>query len=443
MGATGDKWGSLTKRTPPGDRSRRALIPASGGLGVLASLRDLRQEGIDAVSGRPSFTSPLQRTNAATWSADPLPSNGKIEESFQWLLRAAKPGSNTTLIPAPDELVWLAAERQQELCEHYRLYYPAGDVVYRVLHKQRLHEAALANGVAVPPSWFPASREEAARIAREVDIPLVLKPKTHVGIRGWTKGAIAHSWQEVSAVYDWVSARLRYDPQVLERDPDLCVPFLQQYHPGAGGRIYNLSGFLDHTGELAGFNASRKVLQYPRKLGVGVCFEAAAVSNELAARLVGMLRAVGFYGVFEAEFIDRDGELLLIDFNPRLFQSVGFTIARGLRLPFIWYLAATGEWARVEEELARARRFEDGSGQPSRWVHRFALKTMVATRLATVRMSPSEAKQWLGWLTDRRSRTMDAAWAKGDPWPGRVNALQQLAMFVKDPRYFYGTFVRD
>jgi predicted ATP-grasp superfamily ATP-dependent carboligase len=421
----------------------RAVIPASGGLGVLAALRDLRRAGIEAICGPPSLTSPLRPSRAASWGRPQLPSSGKQEDAFQWLLGASQPGSMTALIPAPDDLVWLAAERQAELCERYQLYYPAGKVVYSLLHKQRLHEAAAASGVATPPSWFPADREEAESIARRVAVPLVLKPKTHIGIRGWTKGAISKSWQALPPVYERVSRQLRYDPHVLARDPALKVPFLQRYYPGAGASVYNLYGFIDTTGDLDGFSASRKVLQYPRKLGVGVCFEAAPVSKELAARLAGMLHAVGYYGMFEAEFIDRDGELLLIDFNPRLFQSVGFTIARGLRLPLIWYLAANGDWAGVEEQLAPSRGFEDGSGQPSRWVHRVALETMVATRLATFRMGPGEAKTWLSWLTDKRSRTMDAAWTKDDPWPGRLNGLQHLAMFARDPKYLYGTFVRD
>jgi hypothetical protein len=38
---------------------------------------------------------------------------------------------------------------------------------------------------------------------------------------------------------------------------------------------------------------------------------------------------------------------------------------------------------------------------------------------------------------------MDAAGTKDDPWPGRLNGLQHLAMFARDPKYLYGTFVRD
>ena len=420
-----------------------ALIPVTGGLGVLAALRDLGREGIGTSCGRPRRDSPLRPSRYASWSDDALPPSGHQDDSFRWLLRAADPGAGTVLMPAPDDLVWLAAERQAELADRYRLYYPTGETVYALLNKERLHAVAAAHGVAMPDSWFPTSREDALRVAREVRAPLVLKPKTHVGIRGWTKGAIAQSSRELPEVYDRVVARLRYDPVISERDPSIRLPFLQRYHRGAGGNIYNLVGFVDQSGQLAGFRATRKVLQYPRRLGVGVCFEAAPVSLELAARVTGMLKAIGFYGIFEAEFIDRDGELLLIDFNPRLFQSVGFVVARGLRLPFLWFLAANGDWAAVEEELARARRLEDGRGQPSRWVHRFALETMVASRLATLRMSPAEGARWMGWALDRRSRTMDAAGAPDDPWPGRLNGLQHLVMFARDPRFLVGTFVKD
>lgn len=422
-------------------RQAPAFVPANGGYGSLAAVRDLHGAGIDVLCVRPGWLSPLKASNAASWV--PGAGAGWGSQRLDWLREVAAIGGGTVLIPAPDDLTWLAAEFQAELVDRYRLYYPPGDAVHQLLNKERLFAAAGAGGVAVPDSWFPMSPSEAASVAAREGGKFVVKPKTHIGLRHWTKGAVVQSADAMPATFLRVLRQLQYTTMMLARDPSLALPFLQRYYPAAKDGIYNLSGFIDHTGVLTGFAASRKVLQYPRRLGVGVCFEAAPVDRELAARVTEMLRGIGFYGIFEAEFIEADGERLLIDFNPRVFQSVGLPIARGLRLPYIWYLAAIGEWAEVEEQLAKSQPFEDGCGRPSRWMHRFALETMVATRLATFRMGPREAHRWIGWLRDDRENTIDGAWAEDDPWPGRLNGLQHMAMFARDPRFFVGTFVRD
>ncbi|MCZ2108898.1 MAG: hypothetical protein LC118_04935 [Dehalococcoidia bacterium] len=418
-----------------------AFLPAAAGYGSLAAIRDLHAAGIDVTCVTPGRLSPLRASNAASWA--PEARTGALMPRLEWLKTVAGPGGETVLIPGPDDLAWLAAEFQAGLRDHYRLYYPPGDSIYQALNKERLFAVARACGVGAPDSWFPVSPSEAARVARREGGGFVLKPKTHIGLRHWTRGVVMRSPESVEAGFRAVIRLLHYEDMMLIRDPGLALPFMQRYYPGARGAIYNLSGFIGHTGNLTGFAASRKVLQYPRRLGVGACFEAVPVDRELAVRVAEMLRGIGFHGIFEAEFIEANGELLLIDFNPRVFQSVGLPIARGLRLPYTWYLAAIGDFAGVEAQLAQSRRLEDGSGQPSRWVHRFALETMVATRLATFRMGPHEARRWLGWLRRDRVDTVDATWDASDPWPGRLDGLQHLARFVRNPRYFAGTFVRD
>jgi hypothetical protein len=58
---------------------------------------------------------------------------------------------------------------------------------------------------------------------------------------------------------------------------------------------------------MAALRAATKVLQRPRKLGVGVCFEGVPVHQELASRLLDLFKRVRYHGVFEAEFIETRG----------------------------------------------------------------------------------------------------------------------------------------
>ena len=83
---------------------------------------------------------------------------------------------------------------------------------------------------------------------------------------------------------------------------------------------------------------------------------------ELAAGLERLVARVGFSGVFEAEFIDPQGQAVLIDFNPRFYNQMGFDIARGLPLPLLAYYDALGSHAEPEGAL----RDPEGSGAAGR-----------------------------------------------------------------------------
>jgi len=389
------------------------------------------------------IVSPVRFSHYVGTRLRPFPESQSERRQLNWLLRAGKDHPGAVLLPALDDLTWIMAQHQEKLRPYFRLYYPTGDAVYAVLNKETLHTAALASGIATPTAWFPASREEAAALAPSLAYPIVLKPRTHVGTSSWFKGGLVRVQRDFLPAYDKGAALLAGGYMGPRTNPADALPFVQAYTPGADARIYNLSGFLDHTGLLSGFLATRKVFQTPRRFGVGVCFEAAPVDTELAVRMVELLGGMGFFGMFEAEFIETPYAFLLIDLNPRVFNGLSLITERGLRLPLIWYLAALGDWAGVEEQLVAARRAAAEGAGPDAWCHRFVLETMVAARVATGRMGPAEARRWWGWVRSDRARTLEASWAPDDPWPGRMNGLQHAIHFVRDPRHFVGTFVRD
>ncbi|MGH2632222.1 MAG: hypothetical protein ACRDG3_02325 [Tepidiformaceae bacterium] len=420
-----------------------ALVAAHNSNGALAAIRDLGSAGIAVLSPRPPLTSPVRFSRFITTTIRPFPDGRSGRRQLAWLLRAGRDHPGTVLIPAMDDLTAVIAHNQDVLKPYFHLYYPPGAALNAVLNKESLHLAAQAAGIATPAAWFPGSGAEAATLAPELPYPVVLKPRTHVGKNSWFKGRLVTGPSDFVADCRRAAALLESGVVAGEARPGDLLPFVQAYTPGAASRIYNLSGFLDHTGLLTGFSASRKVFQTPRRFGVGVCFEAAPVNVELAAQLTTMLRSMGFFGMFEAEFIEAAGSLLLIDVNPRVFNGLSFTTQRGLRLPLIWYLAAIGDWAGVEEQLATARRSQAAGGGPDAWCHRFVLETMVASRVLTGRMGLSEARKWWGWVRRDKRRTLEASWEQSDPWPGRLNGLQHVIRFARDPRDFIGSIVRD
>ena len=192
-----------------------------------------------------------------------------------------------------------------------------------------------------------------------------------------------------------------------------------------------------------GFDASRKLVQYPNRFGDGACFRSEPVDDELSRRLAEMCRGLGFFGMFEAEFIEEDGRKLLIDFNPRLFNGLALPVARGLRLPLLHYLAALGRLDEVEEELAKGERLRESEGVPSAWRQRTVLRALLSGRRASRRLSSEDAQTLRRWISNPPPQTIDAASEADDPWPGRLDGLALAWRSLRDPRYFAGTFLRD
>jgi hypothetical protein len=60
-------------------------------------------------------------------------------------------------------------------------------------------------------------------------------------------------------------------------------------------------------------NVADKVLQRPRNMGVGVCFESATPDARLVERVCALFATLDYRGIFDLEFIVHEGEYLLID----------------------------------------------------------------------------------------------------------------------------------
>jgi D-aspartate ligase len=316
---------------------------------------------------------------------------------------------------------------------------PSGDSMYTLLNKPRLSVAAAEAGLAVPTQWLPANAQ-ALGVEAGHEPPFIIKPQTHVGYQHWRKGTVVQRSEHLASAYSRFSIEGSYDPQVLAHDPAVGRPFIQQFDPAAHSRIYNLTGFIGRDPGVAAFRATNKVLQYPRRVGMGLCFESAPVVPEVRDGVLRMCRAIGFHGLFEAEFIPGEGEYKLIDFNPRYFNSMGFDVARGFPLPWLAYLDAIGDEATLHGALATAEQISLDQEPVNAWSHRTLLPVMLLGQRLTRGMSRSEVRAWRRW--QRRRVLGDFVRSADDPWPGRLGPLLDAGAAIRRPRDFTAKFLR-
>jgi predicted ATP-grasp superfamily ATP-dependent carboligase len=211
------------------------------------------------------------------------------------------------------------------------------------------------------------------------------------------------------------------------------LPMFQRYHPEGMEAIYSLSGFRDMSGKHVAMLGAQKVLQRPRRLGVGLCFEEAPLDPDLAARAIRLCEHIGYYGVFELEFIHCGGQALLIDFNGRFYNQMLFDMARGLDLPGLAYAAMIGH----DTDVARlASSMPTGSERGLAFCDGFGLGMAVGAQRVFGTMTGEEASRWREWRRAPGRRIVDAVRDKGDPLPAAIDVAKQLFQCMRHPRAF-------
>lgn len=415
------------------------LVTDAGYHGTLAAVRAFGRAGIAVTVASPSPNA-LAATSrfAHRWVAAPPTESPR--ELLDWLDTFGRANPGYHLAITSDDLAWLVAHHLPDLQKRYLIYSPGAEVLRRVLDKKQLAEACAAVGIPYPLSYFPSHSGEVPTCAAAVGYPLLLKPRTQVLRRFHGKGIVINSAADLAGALDKYTRADGHHPDLLAERPELNAPIVQRYYQSAAENILSVAGFVDAEGELVAL-AARKVLQHPRRLGIGLCFEAMPLSDRVREQLAALCRHVGYFGVFEAEFIEDGGLLLLIDFNPRFYGQVQFDVDRRLNLPLLSYRAALGE---NTAELVRAARVAVGSDvQPRAYLHRIFFPLMLVGQRVTGRMSASDLRRWRAWRAGFGSAISYAVFAEDDVRPMHREGLNILKHLLRHPRSSARDFFLD
>ncbi len=407
------------------DRSGFVLTMASY-YGTLAAVRCLGNAEV------PVFMADADAYGPAAWSRHVTrrlrcPPPRSVDAFVQWLLDLGEWDPGHVLYATSDDLAWIIAAHEDVLRKHFKLLTPPFSAMAALLDKGRLYEACRAVGMHTPRTWLPTSWRDVERIAHEVDPPVILKPRTQVLFDTQFKGRVLWTREELRASYGEFLRTNRYDARMLARQPEVAWPMLQEFCGKPGDPIYSLSGFSDPRHDVFVARATYKLLQWPRQAGVGILFEDAPLCEDLTARVRRLCETTGFYGVFEAEFVEVGQERRLIDFNPRFFGQIGFDVARQLPSPYLVYLDAMGDVAGLRDAAREAQGWR--RDRTIRFGNRAALRL---TRAAE-RVVGQTIDRWANGAS-HGVPLLDASLDPDDWVPGILDGVQQVALAMIHPR---------
>ena len=420
--------------SPPPSARAPALIFLGDYYGTLATARTLGRRGVEVVLAD-SRRLPRSRGSRFVKRWVQCPTIADVPAFVQWLADFGRKTPGHVLFAASDELVWIFAKHRAALEPYFELTSPDLPTTLRLLDKHQLHDACEAAGMPTPRTWYPKGEAEARALAPELPRPVLLKPRMQVQLASGSKGGKVDRGDDFVAKYtDFVRDNV-FGAALVADDSEVVWPMVQEFLEAATHDIYSLSGFAD--GDRFVVRAAVKILQRPRKLGIGLCFESAPVDARIAESLQRLCRQVGYRGVFEVEFVERK---LLIDFNPRPYSQMAFESARGMPLPWLSYLLAIGDEAALASEIERATAWSDPRSHV--YAHGFLLGLVSTGQLLarTFRGAPDE--HWPRWKHEHRGRYTDAVQDASDPLPALLDVAEHARNFLKHPRSFLRSLSR-
>jgi predicted ATP-grasp superfamily ATP-dependent carboligase len=223
--------------------------------------------------------------------------------------------------------------------------------------------------------------------------------------------------------------------------PHANIPLLQHFVDIGRKGVHSVSGYVDETGELFVTRHARKVFQRSMPAGVGVCFEAQPANQALSDSVRRLCKELGYFGIFEVEFISFGDSWAIIDFNPRLFNQVAMDGYRGMPLPLMAYLDAAGRTTELREVVEKAQ--EEASDRPAVFYDRFTLWAILTAKALTGRADPGEREYWREWKRKNRAGTVYFAADASDPIPAIVHAVSEIFLGVKAGRRFLRSTERE
>jgi D-aspartate ligase len=417
-------------------KSLSVLLASASSGGTIAAARHLGANGYDVrvVSSHRLAAAAWSHNTASTHSAPP---ESESERFLERLLAIGASDPGRILLPTSDETAWLYTLNAAQLERYFRIVQPSIAVLLNILDKKRFADAAIRAGLAVLPSWDPRGTDDVAELAPTLPYPILIKPRTHIHRLRNDKGVVVYSAGELINQYQRFldRERARAGDNPLLRHANL--PILQQFVRVGSEGVHSVTGFIDRTGELFVTRGATKVFQRSNPVGVGVCFESRPPSPSLSGAVQRLCRELGYFGIFEVEFLWFEGHWAAIDFNPRLFNQIGMDIRRGMPLPLFACLEAAGETKSLCEAVANAQAEQD---EQTVFCDRFTLRAILFAQTMTARISHKDRAYWRAWIKRHAAHAVDFAADGSDPTPGIIHALSEIYLGIRSfPRFLRST----
>jgi predicted ATP-grasp superfamily ATP-dependent carboligase len=307
------------------------VIIVGGSANALSSARSLGRAGVPVHAlGRPEGH--VRYSRYASWV--PLAYGDDAQQTWlRWLTsEGARRLRGAVLLPCGDDALELIARHRSSLEGHFVLPESPDDVVLAMLDKSRTLELARAAGVPTPRTWTIQTRAELEGILADVPFPCFFKPRQ------------SHRFQKVFPAKLFVAGSPEEMRQLFQRVEGTGLEMLvTEIIPGGDDGYCSYFSYLDEKLQPMFHFTKRKPRQYPNGRGMGT-YHVTDWNPEVADMGLRFFQGVGLRGMGNVEFKrdPRDGQLKIIECNPRLTLADDMIMRSGMNISLFIYSRLTG-----------------------------------------------------------------------------------------------------
>ena len=251
---------------------------------------------------------------------------------ISFLLRLFEAQKFDLFIPINQDILLEVAQHKKSFERVVRVVIPEYEVIYSAVDKSYTLKAALRAGVPIPKTIFIERLSNLDTALRNVETPVVIKPRNSAGSRGLiyvtNKNDLRNKYLEVHERYPF--------PLIQEKLSPL----------GEGQAVGVL---MDRDSKVLQTFCYRRLREFPISGGPSTLRESmhAPYLRQLAIRLLSEMK---WYGIAMVEFkVDiRDNCPKLMEVNPRFWGSLQLAISAGIDFPSLFYDMAMGNPQKEE-----------------------------------------------------------------------------------------------
>ncbi len=308
------------------------------------------------------------------------------------------------IYPSDDETVSFLARKKRELEKYYTIPTPSWEITCYASEKKLTYQLAEKYGIPTPRTFYPGSTQDLEKTSLE--FPVILKPSVKEPFYSLTKKKAirVNNRQEL----------LKEFAQIEKIYPEVEV-MVQEFIPGGTNCLFSVGSFFK-AGEFLGKVVAKRIRQHPMDFGHATTYAITVDVPELEQLARRFLRAMGYYGLSEIEFMldTRDGKYKLIEMNARTWGWHTLAINAGVDLPYLLY-----------QDILGQKTSSDGFAKGIKWCH---LMTDIPTVLGEIRKGRMSVSDYLKSLKGTRN---DAVLSVSDPLPFVMEVLMSPYLWMK------------
>lgn len=305
----------------------------------LSVTRSLGKKGIKTIVGEKSWFSPSGFSKYCFKRVKyPNPVENR-EDFLHWLCEMLKKENQPIFMPMDDVVMDIVMEFQ-EIVEPLCTFLLPSKCSYAIASdKYKTMKLAKEQMIEAPFSYLANTEEELKRSVENATYPVLIKPRKSSGSRGIRKVNNKEEWTEK---YNDIKKEIS---NLLIQE---CIPT---------GERFDVCLIYDINHEVKASFVQKEIRHFPIEMGPSTVQES-VLFEELLNKSIKLLKPLNWRGMVEIEFMvdPRNNHPMLMEINPRFWNSLDLSVQCGMDFPYILYQLCSGEEVEVQNKYEIGRR---------------------------------------------------------------------------------------